>query len=248
MSQSKYTPMSNFMKLQNALISALGLLSTAMSFAADPVTDAMTSAYTPYRVALFRTNSKAQTESEAAIAQASQAWQEIITKYAKAPTPPYNRDTGFAKSLTDVAAVYEQASVEIRAKKLTEAHETLENARDLMAEIRRRNNVIVYSDHMNAYHAEMEHMLSEGPKWLEQPNGFLLLVEKLGSMAFLAARLKSEAPSAVASDPAFAPALKALEQSLSTLREAILSQDIARVRSAIQKIKGPYSQLFLKFG
>ena len=240
--------MSKFIKLRNVLIPALGLMSTAMSFAADPVTDAITSAYTPYRIALFRTNNKAQTESEAAIAQASQAWQEIITKYAKAPTPPYNRDTGFAKSLTDVAAVYEQASVEIRAKKLTEAHETLENARDLMAEIRRRNNVIVYSDHMNAYHAEMEQMLTEGPKWLEQPNGFLLLMEKLGSMAFLAARLKSEAPSAVASDPAFAPALKALEQSVSALREAILSQDTARVRSAIQKIKGPYSQLFLKFG
>lgn len=236
------------MKLQHALISALGLMSTAMSFAADPVTDAMTSAYTPYRVALFRTNSKAQTESETAIVQASQAWQEIISKYAKAPPPPYNRDTGFAKSLTDVAAVYEKASGAIHTQKLTEAHETLENARDLMAEIRRRNNVIVYSDHMNAYHSEMEHLLSEGPKWVEQPNGFLLLMEKLGAMAFLAARLKSEAPAAVVSDPAFAGALKSLEQSLTVLREAILAQDAARIRAAIPKVKGPYSQLFLKFG
>ena len=236
------------MKLKKAFISILGLMACATSWSADPVTEAMTSAYTPYRVALFRTNSNSQSESETAVVQASKAWQEIISTYAKAPPAPYDRDKNFAKSLADVAAVYERASLEIRAQKLTQAHETLENARDLMSEMRRRNNVIVYSDHMNAYHAEMEHMLSESPKWLEQPNGFLLVMEKQGAMAFLAARLKSEAPSAVTSDPAFAPALKALEQSLTALREAILTQDAARVRSAISKIKGPYSQLFLKFG
>ena len=92
--------MSKFMKLQIAIISAWGLMIPAMSFATDPVTDAMTSAYGPYRVALFRTNTKAQIESETAIAQASQAWQDIIAKYAKAPSAPYNRDTDFAKSLT----------------------------------------------------------------------------------------------------------------------------------------------------
>lgn len=236
------------MKPKQLLVLTLGMVSAAMAFAADPVTDAMTSAYAPYRVALFRTNSKAQVESEMAIAQASQAWQDIISKYAKAPPPPYNRDHSFAKTLADVAAVYEKASAEIRAQKLSEAHETLENARDLMAEIRRRNNVIVYSDHMNAYHAEMEHLLSDSPKWLEQPQGFLLVMEKLGTMLFLAARLRSEAPAAVAADPAFDAALKTVEQSLNALRDAVLAQDATKVRGAISKVKGPYSQLFLKFG
>ena len=236
------------MKFRNLLIAGIGLTSAAMGFAADPITDAMTAAYAPYRVALFRTNSKAQIASEEAIVQASQAWQTLISTYAKAPPPPYDRDPHFGKALADVTAVYEKASNEIRAQKLAEAHETLENARDLMAEIRRRNNVIVYSDHMNAYHAEMEHLLSDGPKWVGQAQGFLLLMEKLGSMEFLAARLKSEAPTAVTSDPAFASALKTVEQSLSALREAILAQDANRVREAISKVKGPYSQLFLKFG
>lgn len=236
------------MNPKQLLVLTLGMVSAAMAFAADPVTDAMTSAYAPYRVALFRTNSKAQVESEMAIAQASQAWRDIISKYAKAPPPPYNRDHSFAKTLADVAAVYEKASAEIRAQKLSEAHETLENARDLMAEIRRRNNVIVYSDHMNAYHAEMEHLLSDSPKWLEQPQGFLLVMEKLGTMLFLAARLRSEAPAAVAADPAFEPALKTVEQSLNALRDAVLAQDATKVRGAISKVKVPYSQLFLKFG
>lgn len=236
------------MKTRNALMAVAALVSAATGFAADPVTDAMTAAYAPYRAALFRTNSRAQAESEAAMAQAAQAWQGLMAKYAKAPPPPYDRDSRFGKALVDVAAVYDKASTEIRSQKLTEAHETLEQARDLMAEIRRRNNVIVYSDHMNAYHAEMEHLLDQGPQWVGQAQGFLLLMEKLGSMAFLAARLRSEAPAALAADPAFDPALNKLEQSLASLREAILAQDAARVREAISKIKGPYSQLFLKFG
>ena len=236
------------MRSRSVLFAVWGLMTATVVFAADPVTDAMVSAYQPYRVALFRTNSKAQVESEAAIVQASQAWQDLISKYAKSPPAPYDRDTSFGKSLADVTGVYEKASSEIRAHKLVQAHETLESARDLMAEMRRRNNVVVYSDHMNAYHAEMEHLLNDGPKWVEQAEGFLLLMEKLGTMEFLAARLRSEAPSAVSSDPAFAPALKMVEQSLTALREAILSQDVVRVREALSKIKVPYSQLFLKFG
>lgn len=98
------------------------------------------------------------------------------------------------------------------------------------------------------YHAEMEHLLAEGPQLAGQAQGFLQLMEKLGVMAFLAARLRSEAPATLVSDPAFAPAVTAVEKSLGTLREAILAQDASRVREALSKIKGPYSQLFLKFG
>lgn len=230
------------------LITAFGLMTATAGFAADPVTDAMTAAYAPYRAALFRTNKGGQAESEAAMNQAIQAWGDLTAKYAKAPPAPYDRDAGFGKSLADVARIYDKASTEIRAGKLTVAHETLEEARDLMAEMRRRNHVVVYSDHMNAYHAEMEQLLTEASKWLGQPQGFMLLMEKLGAMEFLAARLRSEAPASATADPAFAPALKALEQSLSALRDATLAQDAARVREALGKVKGPYSQLFLKFG
>ncbi|MFD0882670.1 hypothetical protein ACFQ2A_21755 [Variovorax dokdonensis] len=208
----------------------------------------MTAAYKPYRIALFRTNSKSQVESEVAIVQAAQAWRDLVLKFSKNPPPPYDRDADFGKALTDVDAVYARATAEINEQKLTEAHETLEKVRDLLAEIRRRNNVIVYSDHMNAYHAEMEQLLTQGPKWASQTQGFYLLMEKLGSMEYLAARLRSEAPPEVTSDAAFAPAMKLVEQSLAGLREAVLAQDATRVREALSKVKGPYSQLFLKFG
>lgn len=236
------------MKWQTFLVLALGLAGTPLAFAADPVTDAMTAAYAPYRAALFKTNSKAQAESEQAIIQAREAWRALAASFAAQVPPPYARDAQFSRTLADVAAVYEQAAAQIRDGKLAEAHETLEKVRDLLSELRHRNQVITYSDHMNAYHAEMEHLLGHGAAWVDQAQGFSLLMEKIGVMQFLAARLKSEAPAAVSADPAFTPALTSVEKSLAALREAVLAQDARKVRELLPRLKGPYGQLFLKFG
>ncbi len=236
------------MKPKSIIIAAFGLISAAVAFAADPVTDAINSAYTPYRAALFHTNSNAIAEAEGAISEASIAWNNLISKYKKSPPPPYDRDARFSQTLAEVASIYQTASTEIRERKLVSAHETLEKARDLISEIRRRNNVVVYSDHMNAYHAELEDLLKVGPQLMGQSQAFLLLMEKLGTLEFLAGRLRSEAPADVTSDPSFSPTLKQVEQSLLMLRDAILAQDAASVLVMINKIKRPYSQLFLKFG
>ncbi len=53
------------------------------------LTDAMQAAYAPYRDVLFRTNSKAQAESEQALAQARRAWADIVARFAKQPPAPY---------------------------------------------------------------------------------------------------------------------------------------------------------------
>jgi hypothetical protein len=144
--------------------------------------------------------------------------------------------------------VYNAAEVQIKGRNLVQAHETLEKARDLMAELRRRNGVITYSDHMNAYHAVMEHVLSDAPKQMGEPQGMLLLMASVGTLDFLAGRLRTEAPARVAADPAFAPAMQAVDTSLVALRQAVLQQNASLVRVALGNLKKPYSQLFLKFG
>jgi hypothetical protein len=236
------------MKTHHLVCAILGLSSALTAFAADPVTDAMTAAYAPYRAALYRTNSKSQADSEAAIAQAKQSWKLLAEQYAKAPPAPYNRDTQFAKIVAEVAAVYEQAETEIKDQKLPQAHDTLEKARDLMADIRRRNGVIVFSDHMNAYHAEMEVILEEAPRLASQPQGMLLVMERMGSLQYLSRQLRSQAPAHLLSDSGFVTAIQSLEKSLAALRETVLAQDAAKFKELLPKIKGPYSQLFLKFG
>ena len=230
------------------LLLALAGLGAAPALAGDGVTDAMQAAYVPYRDALFRTNAKAQAESEAAIAAARAQWRAVIERHASRPGAPYDRDPAFAGTLKAVDEVYAKAGGQIAARQLPEAHETLEQARDLLAELRKRNGVVVFSDHMNAYHEHMEHVLIDGPKTLAQPNGLHELTGAAAVLDYLAGRLRSQADAALLANAEFVKLVDAVEASVKGLRAALARQDSAQVREAIGQLKKPYSQLFLKFG
>lgn len=229
-------------------IMAISIATAMPAFAADVVTDAMQAAYEPYRVALFKTNSNSQAEALQAMTQAQQSWGKLATQFGSKPPAPYDRDTAFGASVADVSKVYVKATEQVTANQLTAAHETLEAARDIMAQLRRRNQVVVYSDHMNAYHSEMEHVLIDGGKTLALPNGMQQLTAQVGALAYLSKKLNTEAPSNYRSNPEFVELLKVVDQSVADLQSALFTQNASAVKGAIEKIKGPYSKLFLKFG
>jgi len=55
------------------------------------------------------------------------------------PPAPCDRDPGFAATLKQVDDVYAKAQGQVADKRMVDAHATLEEARDLMADLRRRN-------------------------------------------------------------------------------------------------------------
>jgi len=224
------------------------VFATCPAFAADAVTEAMQKAYAPYRVALFRTNMNAQAESQQALTQAQQAWGQVAARFGAKPPAPYDRDPAFANSLAEVDKAYAQAAQEIAKNQLSSAHETLERVRDILSALRQRNQVIVYSDHMNAYHSEMEHVLTHGPKLLAEPNGLLQLSLQVGVLEYLARRLRTAAPAEYANNPEFSGLVQAVEGSVAALKSAVLAQNPSAVKAALGKIKPTYSKLFLKFG
>jgi hypothetical protein len=229
-------------------VALAALLCGAAAHAADPATDAMLAAYVPYRAALFRTNSAAQAESERALADAQRAWQVVQQRFAAAPPVPYAGDAGFAATLQQVATVYTEADRLVRAGQLPQAHDALEQVRDLLADLRQRNGVVVFSDAMNDYHAEMEHVLGEGPKALQQSQGWMQLMARAGTLDYLAARLIQQAGTALKANAEFTQGQRAVAESVAALRAALLAQDAAAVQKALSGLKGPYSRLFLKFG
>ena len=226
-------------------------------WAADAFTEAVQATYPAYRSVLFKTNSAAQEECRQALAQAQSAWQQVAGRFAAGAPSPYDRDTQTSATLREVAAVYAQAGAEIERNQLKEAHETLEKVRDLLAAMRQRNQVVVFSDHMNAYHEQMEHVLTAGPGLLggggtngtsSTSGGLTALALEVGALQHLAGRLSSQADTSLRANPEFNTLLKAVQQSVADLRAAVLAQDAAAAKAALGKLKGPYSRLFLKFG
>lgn len=233
-------------------LKAIGLV-VAMSFAAaaqaaDPVTDLMQAANAPYRMALFQTNSKDPGEARRALLQAQQAWNTLSTRFGTKPAAPYDRDGSFAVSLGEVSRVYDQALKEVDAGQLETAHNTLERVRDIMAGMRQRNQVVVFSDHMNAYHSQMEVIMLQGNETLTQPRGMLQLTAQAGALTYLAKQLEAQAPADLTKNAEFTGLLKAVNQSVANLEAALLNQDLAAIKDALGKLKGPYSKLFAKFG
>lgn len=227
-------------------LSALGAHGTAA--AADPVTEAVQSAWTPMRAALFRTNQKAQAESEQALANARARWQALVDRFGAQPPAPYASDRAFAASLAKVGDVLAKAESQARAGRLDTAHVTLEQAREVMADLRRRNGVVTFTDHMDAYHAQMEQVQDGTERMLAQPGGLLLLASEAGVLDYLARRLRSEAPIALSENSEFGALAAGVEGSVEALREAIRRQDPVAARAAASKLKAPYSRLFVKFG
>lgn len=167
---------------------------------------------------------------------------------ARTPPAPYDRDPGFGASVAEVTAVYAKAQAQAKTNQLHDAHNTLERARDVMAELRQRNQVVVYSDHMNAYHTEMEKILIDGNATLAKPNGMLQMTAQTGALSYLTKRLETQAPTELTNNQEFTSLLNAVQLSVRHLESALLNQDKAAVTEAIGKLKGPYSKLFSKFG
>ena len=223
-------------------------LIVSAAFAMDPFTDAVQKAYAPYRSALFMTNTKSKAESKQAISKAQEAWSSIASQYGSKPPVPYDRDPGFRAALTEVGKIYVQAASEIDQDQLTQAHETLEKVRDVLAELRQRNQVIVFSDHMNAYHTAMEEVLLKGKQVLTEQQGMLKITSQVGVLEYLSRRLVTEAPAQYKINEEFLRLTKSIEKSIDDLKIALFAQDSNEVLEAMGHLKAPYAKLFLKFG
>lgn len=235
-------------KRHRLILTTLLAASVSLAQAADPLTDAIQAAYAPYREALFKTNSQSPSEAAQAMARARQAWSGIIQDYGMKAPAPYDRDPAVAGSLNDVAQVYEKAGAQIDRNDLAAAHETLEHAREIIAALRHRNQVVTFSDHMNAYHARMEVVLEHGAEMLKGAEGITALAFEAGSLDYLAARLASEAPADLAKSEDFRSLIKGVESSVADLKAALLARNPQAAQAALGKLKAPYSRLFLKFG
>ena len=231
-----------------SLIAATWVCATGWVQAADPFTDAMQLANAPYRMALFKTNGNSQPEALQALVQAQTAWDRLTQQFATKVPAPYDRDETFGGSVAAVAKVYAKALTEINAGDLKAAHNTLEDARDIMSDLRKRNQVVVFSDHMNADHEVMEHVMTDGAATLAKPQGMQQLTLQVGALRYTADRLRTQAPDPLIQQAEFMTLLQAVQQSVAQLETAVLSQDSTAVKEAIGKLKGPYSKLFAKFG
>lgn len=91
-----------------------------------------------------------------------QQWKQIKQTYTTTPPEVFSSDPEWESTLTSIEEIAVTSAGQITEGHLAEAHETLEAIRDELTDLRKRNSVIVFSDHINNYHEVMEGLLERG--------------------------------------------------------------------------------------
>lgn len=225
----------------------LGLVLSTPAIA-GPIGDFQTTyrdMYARYRAALFQTNTGNAETSAQAMQGFAGAWAQFSTAYGATPPPHLAEDEGWTATMQEVAKALNAAQAEVLAGSLPEAHETLEHIRGVLGEMHTRNSIETYSDRMNAYHAEMEHVLALD---LSQPDVMGILREKAAVLDYLARDLLSAPPSEVAGNAEYDALMATFVASVTAFLDATRSGDHAAIKQALSGLKKPYAKLFVKFG
>lgn len=194
-------------------------------------------------MALFSTNTGNQAKSIAAIEKFSGHWGKVVQSWKSKAPPQYEMDKTFASDLAQVASIAGKSLKEAKAGELGKSHVTLERVRDILADMRKRNGVVSFSDHVNAYHSQMEHVLKTSYQGDQRK-----LIADTGALKYLAAALKNNAPAEYLAQDSFKQGLAGINTSLAALEKAIAGKDRAAIGKARKKLKKPYAMFFIRWG
>ena len=228
---------------------ALAILCAAPAFA-GPVTDfeaAYDEMYAGYRTALFATNSGNAEKSAAALDGLQKHWEALVSTYGQTPPPQYESDPMWAETVANVTDSITKATKTVAEGNLSDSHATLEAVREAFGALHARNGIETFSDRMNAYHAQMEHILGLDLSALDAA-GKQAMLEQAAVLAYLAQDVFAAPPAGSDGESDYATLSAAMQASVDALLAAARAGDEAAIKAAVGGLKVPYSKLFLKFG
>ena len=231
----------------STISAAAAIVLTALPAFAGPVRDfedAFRTTYASYRVSLFKTNAKDQQASNQALSAFQQKWQAMINDWKASPPHQYADDPEWSGTVSAVDVLLAKAGSEVAEGQMEEAHETLEGVRDLFWDLHKRNNIVTFSDRMNAYHLEMEHTLALDPAATEPA----AMREMAARLDYLASDVLANPPADAAGNAEYETLSKDFSSSVAAFLEATRSGDAAAIKTAYGALKPAYSKFFLKFG
>lgn len=206
-------------------------------------------AYGKYRVALFQTNKDDMEKSSKANKAFINMWIQIRDSFADNPPDVYGTDPMWSQTIDKVLQIAEKSGEQIAASEFAEAHETLEEIRDQLSELRARNSVIVFSDHINNYHEVMEGLVTMplSPKSITSEQ-IVVLGQKLAVLQYLAVAIEENAPDRIKTQEKYQALEKGLFQSIADVKAALKKGEAEQIKKSVKMLKPAYAKLFVNFG
>lgn len=202
-------------------------------------------AYAPYRAALMQTNQKDKAATEKSLQAFETAWSGLMSTYRTSPPPQYADDAGWPQTVGAIEQIIATAKADTAKGDLAKAHEVLEGVRDRLGELRARNGVVTFSDRLDAYHEQMEKVLSGK---YGGPDGLGKLREDAAVLQHLTVLAQRYAQGVLQAQTTFKESLGALALSANALLEAARTGDQMAIEKAMKALKPTYAKIFVQFG
>jgi flagellin-specific chaperone FliS len=239
---------------QFALCMAIGTGLLLMGFSAGDLRHEMVKLDKVYIAALALSNQGKIDESRKAIKALRDAWQAFSAKHADANPSDKQWRADFSAVEKRVAKAV--TIVETPGQKLTEAHEALEEVRNVLMRLRQRNRIDYYIDGLTAFHHPMEEIalavkdktaqsLSEAD--IAEIRGLLPQVEQYWRAVEAAHPDTATYQLSPAQADDVAKLVKLESAALAGLKEALAGGDKAQIVKTAIAIKPNFAKLFMTF-
>lgn len=212
--------------------------------------DAFADAYGHYRQAVFYGRSGNIAVAALELEQFVGKWTGVVARFGANPPDAFTDDRAWAETLELVGLAAQRGLEQLDAGDAEAAQEALDPIRDVTGDLRRRNGVSVYSDHVDELSAAMD-VLAYYRRAIEDlgdPEAVARVAKQAAIVAYLFEKCDLRAPEAIRRDPEFRRMIDGANESLAKLWTSLKTGDLRLYRIGIGEVRSYERILFLRFG
>ncbi len=211
---------------------------------------AAAAAYGHYRAAVsyLRTGNAALAAIE--LEAAAGKWQGVSARFADSPPDAFADDPAWAATLKGIGQRLREALAATDAGDLEAASGALAPVRGELGALRRRNNVVVFSDRVDALTAAMDRLwrYRREPPDLDSSAALRELRSDTAVFEYLLVICREAAPAALRGDPDFVRFLDSAAEGVERLWQAIETKDQTLLINTLRELRSFERLFFLRFG
>lgn len=228
------------------------VLSVARVEAADlrDFHEAVAGAYGHYRQSVFYIRTENAAVAVLELDEFVTKWTGVVDRFADAPPPAFAADAEWRASLEEIRERAANGLEALDAGRVEVAVDALMPIRRLLGELRQRNGVIVFSDHIDELSAAMD-VLARYRREVTDLNDASMAEparRQAAVVAYLFDKVRRNAPDSVSADPEFARTYEGVAESMDRLWRGFETRDLRLYRIGIGELHSHERLLYLRFG
>lgn len=207
-------------------------------------------AYGHYRAATsyLRTGNAALAGIE--LEAARETWRDVASRFAASPPDAFADDPAWAGTLTAIGQRLEDSLAATDGGDLKAAGEILAPIRGELSDLRSRNNVVVFSDRVDAFSAAMDRLwhFRHQPPDLDSAATLRELRSGTAVLEYLLRLCREAAPARLRMNPDFVRFLDSGAEAVERLWQAIETKDQELLINTLRELRSFERLFFLRFG